>query len=88
MKRVICSKQARMKIQIPDWAIAKGNRTQHPILLKIEDTDGNVLMKPTYLASDTTDELLRHFPSWGLKVVKTIASVPNVWVVDYQEVEL
>lgn len=75
-------------IHIPTYAIYKGKRAQRPILLTIEDTDGNVLLEPTYLHSDTEDELFRYFPSWGLKIVKQIAGVPNVWVVDYQEVEL
>ena len=85
MKRVICSKQARMRMRISDWAIANGKRDKHSVLLKIKDTDGHVLLKPTYLTSDfIEDELLRHdFPSWGIKVIKTIEGNPTVWVVDY-----
>lgn len=96
MKRVICndlvsadfSEQFSFdgkKIYIPTRYIKKSGRH---IFLKIEDTEGNVLLKPTYLAEYAHDSLFRYLPSWGLKIVKNIASIPNVWVVNYQEGEL
>lgn len=95
MKRIICNEDFSEKfsfdgkqIHIPTRYIDIAKRTSRPVLRKIEDVDGNVLLKPTYLPSYAEEELRRYFPSWGLKVVETIASIPNVWVVDYQEVEL
>ena len=103
MKRVICNSNRYddidwndkfsfdgEKIHIPERFLTDQIYSRHHrnILRKIEDVDGNVLLEPTYLHHDAEDELLRYFPSWGLKVVETIASIPNVWVVDYQEVGL
>ena len=99
MKRVICNDWLSedfsekfsfdgKQIHIPARHLKRGKTAHRPVFRTIEDTDGNVLLKPTYLHPDTEDELLRYFPSWGLKIVKTIASIPNVWVVDYQEGEL
>jgi hypothetical protein len=99
MKRVICNDYFDedysenfsfdgKQIHIPTRYIDIAKRISRPVLRKVEDVDGNVLLKPTYLPSYAEEELRRYFPSWGLKVVETIASIPNVWVVDYQEVEL
>ena len=95
MKRVICNEDFYenfsfdgKQIHVPTRYIDIAKRTSRPVLRKVEDVDGNVLLKPTYLPSYAEEELRRYFPSWGLKVVETIASIPNVWVVDYQEVEL
>ena len=93
MKRVICSDRLDAdfneelsfdgkKIHIPTRYIKKSGR---PIFLKIKDTEGSVLLEPTYLSEYGHDELFRYLPSWGLKIVKNIASVPDVWVVDYIE---
>lgn len=103
MKRVICDDYFDedynekfsfddKKIHIPKRYLDKnyilGNPRYRNVFRKIEDTEGNVLLEPTHLHEDVDDELYRYLPSWGLKVVKTIAGVPNVWVVDYQKVEL
>lgn len=96
MKRVICndwdsadfSEQFSFdgkQIHIPKRYI---DRPGTRFLFKIEDTEGNLLLRPTYLNGDTIDTLSRYLPSWGLKIVKNIASVPNVWVVDYIETGL
>ena len=80
------------KIHIPERYLDKnhilGNPRYRNVFRKIEDTEGNVLLEPTYLHPDVDTELYRYLPSWGLKIVKSIASVPNVWVVDYEDVEL
>ena len=80
------------KIHIPERYLngqsVLGLPHHRKILRKIEDTEGNVLLEPTYLHEDVEAEMLRYFPSWGLKIVEQIASIPNVWVVDYQKVEL
>lgn len=80
------------KIHIPERYLngqsILGRPYHRNILRKVEDTEGNVLLEPTYLHKDVEDEMLRYFPSWGLKIVNTIASIPNVWVVDYQKVGL
>ena len=80
------------KIHIPERYLDTnhilGNPRYRNVFRKIEDTEGNVLLEPTYLHEDVDAELYRHFPSWGLKIVESIASIPNVWVVDYEEVKL
>lgn len=90
MKRIICNEDFSEKfsfdgkqIHIPTRYIDIAKRTSRPVLRKVEDVDGNVLLKPTYLPSYAEEELFRYLPSFGLKVVNTIASIPNVWVVDY-----
>lgn len=95
MKRIICNEDFSEKflfdgkrIHIPTRYIDRAKRTSRPVLRKVEDIDGNVLLKPTYLPSYADGELFRYLPSLGLKVVNTIASIPNVWTVDYQEVGL
>ena len=96
MKRVICSdffdtdynekfSFDNNQIHIPKRMV---NNRNSKILLTVEDTEGNVLLEPTYLTEYARDSLFRYLPSWGLKIVKNIASIPNVWVVDYQEGEL
>ena len=96
MKRVICSdffdtnysekfSFDNNQIHVPKRML---NNRNSKILLTIEDTEGNVLLKPTYLTEYARDSLFRYLPSWGLKIVKTIAGIPNVWVVDYHKVEL
>ena len=99
MKRVICNDWLSedfseefsfdgKQIHIPARHLKRGKTAQRSVLRTIEDTEGNVLLKPTYLHPDTEAELLRYFPSWGLKIVHQIGSIPNVWVVDYKKVEL
>lgn len=89
MKRVICNDYFDEdysekfsfdgnEIHVPSRYIKKSRKS---IPLQIEDTDGNVLLESTCFAESTIDEIYRYLPSWGLKVVKNIASVPNVWVV-------
>lgn len=96
MKRVICNNYFDedysekfsfdgKKIHVP----ARHQKIEkRQVLRKIEDTEGNVLLSPTYLSERAETELYRYLPSWGLKIVKTVAGNPNVWVVDSQEVEV
>lgn len=96
MKRIICedfySKAFSDKLSFDGNEIHIPTRyrkkSRQSTALKIEDTEGYVLLEPTYLSESTIGEIYRYLPSWGLKIVKNIASVPNVWVVDYREVEL